>query len=82
MQYDWEKYAKRGIMPHIVDINDEIIGKYKIIGVAVANTETGEACFLPVHKPDGSVYTSDCYKDVLGDVENIYFTSVEMRQGK
>jgi len=78
MEYEWEKIAAQGIMPHIIDVNDETMSKFEIIGVAVANTHTAEACFLPVMKPDGSVYAADCYKDVKGDVERIYNNSVDM----
>ena len=78
MEYKWEKIAAQGIMPHIIDLNDETMSKFEIIGVAVANTHTAEACFLPVMKPDGSVYAADCYKDVKGDVERIYNNSVDM----
>jgi len=78
MEYKWEKIAAQAIMPHIVDLNDETISKFEIIGVAIANTHTAEACFLPLLKPDGSVYAADCYKDVKGDIENIYGNSVDM----
>ena len=78
MEYKWEKIAAQGIMPHIIDVNDETMSKFEIIGVAVANTHTAEACFLPVMKPDGSIYAADCYGDVRGDVERIYNNSVNL----
>ena len=78
MEYDWEKYAKKGILPHIIDLNEEIFEKYEIIGVAIANTHTAEACFVPILQPDGSVYAADCFKDVKGDVDSIYDNYVDM----
>jgi hypothetical protein len=78
MEYKWEKIAAQGIMPHIIDLNDETMSKFEIIGVAVANTHTAEACFLPVMQPDGSSYAADCYEDVRSDVERIYNNSVDM----
>ena len=78
MEYEWEKYAKKGILPHVIDLNEEIFGKYEIIGVAIANTHEAEACFVPILQPDGSIYALDCYNDVKGDVERIYGNSVEM----
>jgi hypothetical protein len=76
MKYKWEAQAAEGIMPHIIDVNDETMSKFEIIGVAIANTHTAEACFVPILQPDGSVYAADCYQDVKGDAERIYQESV------
>jgi hypothetical protein len=77
MEYKWEAQAAEGIMPHIIDLNDEMMGKFEIIGVAIANTHTAEACFVPILQP-GGVYAADCYNDVMGDINRIYGNSVDM----
>jgi prefoldin subunit 5 len=76
MTYDWEQEAVKSVLSEVRQANLELDERFEILGVAVANAETGEACFLPLVPVDGSIFLADCLKDIKGDVDNLYEKSV------
>lgn len=72
MEYEWERRAKiayrRGKLP----------ANFRIMAVAVENTDTGEAALLMLSEPDGSVNDADCWQDVMFDAGRHYGMSREM----
>ena len=72
MRYDWEDDAIETVTEKL-----DMTSEYKIIGVAVANTETGKACFCECgHRFDG-IERADYMSDVLVDAEEAYKESVK-----
>lgn len=69
MRYEWEDDAKSEVFAEC--------GDYEVIGVAVANHETGEACFIDMSDMYGGVLRADLLKDVEGDVSYAYGDSLE-----
>ena len=66
--YEWEDDARAEV--------DAGCGKYDVIGVAVVNQETGEACFLDFSDVYSGVERADYLKDVRYDVDHAYAKSV------
>lgn len=68
MRYDWEDDACSKV--------DADCDDYTVIGVAVANTATGEACFIDMSDAFEGVERADYMQDVKGDVDCSYDDSV------
>ena len=68
MTYDWEDDAKAQV--------DADCGEYEVIGVAVANLETGEACFMDMSDITEGVLRADLLKDVSGDADQAYQNAI------
>jgi len=73
MKYDWEYEAL-----DLLDADEEFPSHLRIIGVAVENTDTGEAALVSGDgPPTGCVIEADVWQDVLADVEAKYQSSRE-----
>lgn len=77
MTYEWESKITDEILAKVDDLIFTETG-LTVAGVAVANTETGEAALLP--SPTGevsSVTEADYRKDILGDAHDQYSEAVD-----
>lgn len=72
MEYKWEKSARAALLK-----GKGLPRKFRIVGFAVANDDTGEAALLRVAEHDGSVTCADLWKDISGDAWKHYDTSLE-----
>lgn len=69
-RYDWEDGVEPFFVNEINQINDKMPDSfpYAVIGVAVANVETGEAAFVDNMLGENEVAQMDLLRDVLEDV--------------
>lgn len=80
--YEWENGIAWPFCDKMAEINDEMPDYfgYEVIGIAVANTNTGEAAFIMSYEPEGDVIESDYLSDIVGDAQMLYDESIEARQ--
>lgn len=79
MKYEWEAEIDvdlgvdmvEAIRPH------DFADRFEIVGVAIANTETGEAAYFSTIKNDGSVYVADIMHDVAADADDFYRQTIQ-----
>lgn len=82
MKYEWEDMLT-DIAEIAANATDEIdIDGIQVVGIAVANFDTGEAAFLTPYKAEdlSDVVWSDFLKDVAGDADAIYGASVDAKK--
>lgn len=82
MEYAWEKKARKEISrSELLNTKLGPRGKFRVIGIAVANDETGEAALLML-PPSGCVIGADFAKDIAFDASESYRESVEAAFGQ
>ena len=82
MEYAWEKKARKEIgRSEMLNTKFGPRGKFRVIGIAVANDETGEAALL-MRPPSGCVIGADFAKDIAVDASEFYLESVEAAFGQ
>lgn len=71
MKYDWEKEICHSVKDGIDLANCNLPDKFVVMGIAVANVETGEACLIheDSFKVKADMCIADNWHDVAGDVE-------------
>ena len=71
MKYDWEKEIGHTVKDNMDTANAYLPNEFVVMGMAIANVETGEACLI--HEEDfkvkADVCIADYWLDVGGDVE-------------
>ena len=72
MKYEWEPSARMSVTSELSDLSDINL---MVVGVAVARTDTGEACFIDMTEESG-VALADYLKDISSDVQGKYDDAV------
>lgn len=80
MKYDWENDAEDAVYPLIEAINKKLPYGFSILGVAIENEQTAEACYMSVYENDGSILLSDLMSDVAGDAAEFYQMTIKNRK--
>ena len=78
MQYDWESKITDDLLAEVENVLFETTG-LTLAGIAVANTDTGQAAL--VHSPTGegnSVIEADYRQDIMSDAETQYKKAVDL----
>lgn len=76
MKYDWEQKAKEAIRPLLDEAIEDMPANLELVGIAVANADTGEGAFWSLYRNSG-MYMADVAKDVVGDAIENYRDAVE-----
>ena len=71
MKYDWETEIRDSVLDGIDSANCDLPDDFVVMGIAVANVETGEACLIheDSFKVKADMCIADYWHDVAGDVE-------------
>lgn len=83
MEYEWEIDAL-DLLHHLIHkINHDkkyIDSNLYIVGIAVENESTAEGAYLSMVENDGSIVLSDVMKDVCGDADKFYQSTIKNRK--
>ena len=80
MEYGWEKKARKAL----TKLGIALLGfgkreEFWIVGIAVENTETGEAALLRFDEAaPGEILVADISGDILGDAQKHYDLTLEI----
>lgn len=83
MKYDWEEEIDVDLGADMVEVirPHDFADKFEIVGVAIANSETGEGAYFSTIEHDGSVYVAAIMQDVAADADDFYQQTIqEMRR--
>ena len=71
MKYHWEKKVSQETLDYIHEFLFAATG-LTLAGVAVCNTDTGEAALILDETGASGVIEADCRQDILGDAQKQY----------
>ena len=75
MKYEWQGSEDANALCREADYLAS--GRLRVVGIAVYNTETGEAATFEIPDLLSDIERADAWQDILGDAHTIYRDSVK-----